>query len=131
MKIFIFVLFLIIGPSVFSAEEVLYCSDTDSVGFEPKENYKQKSYTVDRFMIKVDFENESLTSREIGFDDYANYPTLCVADVGRNQERFMICYSTFSYSTIKILLPELKFVRTFTFGVNDSNFIAHGECEKF
>jgi hypothetical protein len=44
MKIFTFML-LTISLSAFSAEEVLYCSDTDSIGFDPLEGYKQKSFS--------------------------------------------------------------------------------------
>jgi hypothetical protein len=125
MKIFTFML-LTIGLSAYSAEEVLYCSVTDAVGFEPSEGYKQKSFELDRFVMNVDFENESLVSEQMQFPSLRGFPTLCF-----NKDETMDCYNTFSHSTMKIFKLEKNFVSTKGFGTTDSIVVSYGKCEKF
>ena len=117
---------LTISLSAFSAEEVLYCSDTDSIGFDPLEGYKQKSFTLERFVMNVDFENESVVSDDIQFPSLPDSPTLCF-----NKGKTMDCYNTFSHATIKIFQLEKKFVLTNAYGTEDTILVRHGKCEKF
>ena len=127
MKIFTFLLFFI-SASVLSAEVVLYCSDTEAVGFEPEENFTQKEFKERRFTIEVNFEEKSLVSQEIGFVNFADSPTICIEN--ENYE-YLACYNFFSNASVKINPKDLRFVRTFMYGEKDSIYITHGECEKF
>ena len=42
-----------------------YCIEIGSTGFDTTKNYKQKDYKLDRFKVKIDFENEYFSSPDI------------------------------------------------------------------
>ena len=123
MKKIITSLVLVLSINIFAADKVLYCTEIGKVGFEPKKNYEQTTYTKERFTVKVNFEKKSFISESIYFADYMD---VTCEDNYRNE---MIC-SNFMGNSFKLLQGGSKFIRTSI--VNpDSIFIAHGNCEKF
>ena len=107
---------------------VYYCSDTNSTGFEPKENFKVYSFKGKKFKAKIDFEKKDIISREIFFD--VNASKTCSV----NDNSTITCHIT--YGSSFTFNPETGyFVRSqFFLGKNkpnDSITISYGMCEKF
>ena len=46
---------------------VYYCSDTNSTGFHPSENFKVYSFEGKKFKAKIDFEKKEVISKEMFF----------------------------------------------------------------
>ena len=62
MKKLIFIILLFMLPFSVNAADVYYCSENETIGFDPKNNYKTLNYKVDKFKILIDFENENVVS---------------------------------------------------------------------
>ena len=112
-------LILILSINTFAGEEVLYCVEEKSVGFQPEEDYRQTNFTPKRFTAKVDFVNRSFYAEGIYFE----FGVQCKTSF----EQSLDCRN--KYGTFK-LLKDLKFVHTSTY-VPDSVYITHGYCESF
>ena len=116
-------LILILSINTFAEEEVLYCVEEKTVGFQPSEDYKQYSFPPERFTAKVDFVNRSFYAEDI----YFVYDVQCEMSYGPSLDS-LDCRNT--YGTFRLLKDDFKFVRTSTY-VPDSVYITHGYCESF
>ena len=131
MKKFI-VLFLLFFSLILSsnnyASDVYYCSDNDLIGFDPKENFKKKNYTEQKFKILIDFENKNVFSNDIWMGE--NSVIRCVFD---NIHETLYCISDFG-TAFSINKKNLKFRRGVIYNqVNqgDDITITYGTCDKF
>ena len=60
-------LILILSINTFAEEQVLYCIEEQTVGFQPSEDYKQYRFPPERFTAKVDFVKKSFYAEDIYF----------------------------------------------------------------
>ena len=107
--------------------EVLYCVSDKVIGFDPKENYKNKQYNNMRFQVNVDFQNKTAQSKAI----YLNNERECIfEDFGGT----LYCMSYLGVS-LAIHKDTLKFhysALTLAPGKStDDVTLLHGQCEKF
>ena len=123
----LFCIILLIFPSlVFGSDgKVYYCSEIKSVGFVPKENYKQYNMKEQRYKVWIDFEKKIIDSSDLLLDKY-NRTTKCIEMIIGEE---MFCSSNFG-ATFSINKNNLKFSYTKSMSI-DPMYISHGECEVF
>ena len=64
-KIITLTIFLVICNYSYAVERMYYCSELVSHGYEPRENFKFKSYKPDRFKAKIDINNNTFSSKDL------------------------------------------------------------------
>ena len=124
MKTLLTLFVLLFSFSVIAKEEILYCTETQKVGFDADDNYsKVTSFKEERYTIKIDFQNKNLELFKIPFWSCDIPPPgeqmYCILDglgfyIDINTYKFTLAKG-FGYVTSKI---------------DDVN-IAYGTCEKF
>ena len=131
MKKFI-VLFLLFFSLILSsnnyASDVYYCSDNDLIGFDPKENFKKKNYTEQKFKILIDFENKDVISEDIDMDEFIERK--CVFEDFTDT---LYCINTVG-TAFSINKTTLLFIRSVMFNMadlEDDIGIGYGSCQEF
>ena len=123
------VLMLFLTSNSLFASDVYFCSEDAKVGFNPKENYKFYDYTLDRFTVNIDFQEEKVVSKELGFQ-YERELGHCL-----KYEDNLSCWNYLS-ETFAINKTTLKFHMSTIYiqgeeSTSDDILISHGSCEKF
>ena len=123
---FVFTLSLVICNYSFAMEKMYYCSEIAATGFDPKENFKKKSYNANRFKAKIDINNNFFSSKDIHMTR-----TKCERMVG-SFNHLMQCHTTYG-STFVLNTKNFRFGITDLIGMNgkDDIYVAHGRCEEF
>ena len=129
MKILLTLFVLLISSSVFAISIVFNCVDIRHVGYEYDNNYSMTgNFEVERFKIKLDKDNNNITSDAI----YLNDP-VCEKHEVEGWDVSMTCMDNFSFFAIN--LENFNYYRTIGFGfvMDDEDDIpsAYGICEKF
>ncbi len=111
-----------------SIEKIYYCIEIGSTGFDITNNYKQTDYKLDRFKVKIDFEKEYFSSKDL-------YLTTTSCSYMISEWRHtMQCTAPYG-SMFVINSKNLKFTSfdaIGTAGNNDDDLvISHGKCEEF
>ena len=117
-------LFILVSPV--SAKDIYYCAVDEATGFAPVENYKRYKYENKRFNLEVDFENQTMKSKDILLE----YQVACKTDTIWNT---LYCLSE-SGVTLALNKKTFKFHHSSLFlnqFPNDDIIVAHGSCEKF
>ena len=85
--IFLLGLFALVSPV--SAKNIYYCAADETTGFAPTENYKRYKYKNKRFKLEVDFENQTMKSKDILLEyltacetDYISNTLYCLSESG-------------------------------------------------
>ncbi|MDB9753855.1 hypothetical protein OAB29_06875 [Oceanospirillaceae bacterium] len=121
--VLLFSIFFFSSASIFA--DVLYCSSDDATGFVVKESYKRSAFKTNRFKLKVDFENKSMSSADIFMQGVVE----CVGD-----NTTMYCLSGYGTS-FALNRKTLKFHYSIIYlkeeNQRDSITLHHGKCEKF
>ena len=125
-KLLILLFSLLILPFSVYASDVYYCSEDETIGFKPSNNYSSENYNPMKFKILIDFENKDVISETLFMDKTRRaqkclyddkYDTLyCMNDLGR------------SFSINKL---NLKYMRSNIFnivGLTDDMLVAYGTC---
>ena len=121
---FLLGLFALVSPV--SAKDIYYCATDRITGFTPKLNYEENSYQNKRFNLEVDFENQTMKSKQI----YLQNRVSCELDPVWNT---LYCLSQYGVTlalnkkTLKFFLSEMYLSQNPT----DDVVVAHGSCEKF
>ncbi len=128
-KLLVLLFSIVILPISVYASDVYYCSEDDSTGFNPKENYKQVNFNEKRFKILIDFGNETIVSEDIlffkdirtkcFFEGYISNALFCINEVG---------------AVLSVNKTNLKFFRSAIHNPDqpeDSILISYGSCQKF
>jgi len=133
MKSFFIIIFLFVPSLVFgSNNDIYFCSETNSVGFVPKENYKLSKFTPKRFKIKVNFKNKTLKSNKLFFDEFPDWYT-CKIGMDDKNSRSIYCSNKIG-STFSLNEDNLKFHYSYILNTSyesDTISLSHGYCEKF
>ena len=123
MKKLLILFVLFFSFPLLAKEEILYCTETESVGFHSQDNYsKVTDFKKDRHTIKIDFQNKSLELEKVPFWN-------CVIPPPGEQ---MHC--TLDGYSFYIDVKTHKFTYAQGYGYvnsNDSILISYGTCEKF
>lgn len=127
---------LLLFPSLVLGQvgNIYYCSEIQSTGFFPDENYKQKDIELKRFKVLIDFKNKYIKSDEIYFLDVPNYPEFKSCKFGlKSMSNTLMCinlignYFSINKNTLRFRLTSLGNREPST----DTIYISHGKCEKF
>ena len=128
-KLLVLLFSILLLPLSVNAADVYYCSDDDKTGFDPGENYKNKSYSSTKFKIMIDFENNEVISKELHYysgQDRKKCITqtiddtlYCINDLG----------NSFSINKTNFIFHRSKIFNNPTY--DDDIFVAYGSCEKF
>ena len=129
MKILLTLFVLLISSSVVANSIVLYCEDIYHGGYDYENNYSMTgNFEVERFKIKLDKNNNNITSDVI----YLNDP-VCEKHEVEGWDVSMTCMDNFSFFAIN--LEDFNYYRTIGFGfvMDDKDDIpsAYGICEEF
>ena len=129
MKILLTLFVLFFSSSSFANTIVLYCSDIEHSGYEQEDNYsKTANYTLERFKLKVDLQNNTIVSKAINLE-----VPICQKQEVTGWDTAMTCMDSFSFFTIN--LENFNYYRTVGFGFvmydKDDLTSAYGTCEKF
>jgi hypothetical protein len=124
--IFIILLFHFFSFISFSSEDnIYYCIEESSVGFNPNNNYKLEKFKDERYKVFIDFEEKLIKS------DYLYFGTS--NDICKIYNNNLYC-TNFIGGSFSINKNTLKFHYT-SYWIDetpkDHIFIAHGNCEKF
>ena len=124
MKKLLILFVLFFSFPLIAKEEILYCTDTDHVGFHPEDKYsKVTEFIKARHTIKIDFQNKSL--------ELESYPywNCDIPSPGEQMHCTLDGYSFF----IDIETHKFTYAKGFGYVAsnNDSVSIAYGTCEKF
>ena len=105
--------------------EVYYCIADDAIGFDPKADYKQKSYKLRRFQVEIDWVNRMMSSEKIWMTDEIK----CVGNSHGTLQCLSIYGSTLAVNpyTLKFYLSDSFLGRT----PGDDVVLEHGSCENF
>ena len=128
-KLLILLFSILILPVSVNASDVYYCSDDAATGFNPKENFKQTNYTLDKFKIMIDFENKKVISKSIGLDDEI-LDTKCFYD---NTHKSLYCMNEWGQA-FSINKLNLRFIKGRIYNrvdLTDDIVFSTGTCEKF
>ena len=109
-----------------NASDVYYCSDDDTIGFRPAENYKIVNLIDKKFKILIDFENKKVVSEEIFLGEIWVKKCFRYLDM-------LNCMSNAGI-TFGIDKTNLKYVRSRVYQdkkYKDDIALSHGTCEKF
>tara|TARA_X000000368_G_C22819652_1_gene618413 strand:+ start:116 stop:511 length:396 start_codon:yes stop_codon:yes gene_type:complete len=125
-KLATLLLFLIICDYSFAVEKMYYCSEILSTGFEPKENFKLKKYSSDRFKAKIDIDNNFFSSKDLSMSN-----TKCERMISK-WSHLMQCKTTYG-SFFVLNTKNLRFGVSHLIGLDgkDSIALGHGKCEEF
>tara|TARA_B100000965_G_C19243486_1_gene605471 strand:- start:19 stop:417 length:399 start_codon:yes stop_codon:yes gene_type:complete len=122
---------LLIFPFSINASQVYYCVEEAKVGFQPHTNYESANYNPDKFMVKVDFYSEELSSESLLFNEDSRIGLGCWTSAGNGT---MYCANAVGY-LFAIHPVTLKFHLSKAFlqanNQSDDVTVAHGQCEKF
>ena len=124
MKILLTLFVLCFSSFVLAKEEVLYCTETKSVGFKADSNHsKVVNFDLDRHTIKVDFQSQSLELMEVN---------LWQCDIPMPYEQM---YCTLDGLGFYIDINNYNFTLAkghgFVASKNDDVSISYGSCVKF
>ena len=123
-----FLISLFLTTYAFTIEKIYYCMEIGSTGFNTSKNYKQSNYNLDRFKVKIDFEREYFSSKDI-YMDYTNCSYMI-----SEWSHTMQCTAPYG-SMFVINSKNLRFTSfdaIGTAGNNDDDLtISHGKCEEF
>ena len=126
-KLLILLFSILILPVSVNAADVYYCSDTEKIGFDPKDNYSNGNYIPDKFKILIDFENKNVISSDIFLDERSDIK--CVLNP------YMVLYCINDYGTAfsisKNNLVFRKSIVWYSEGQTDDISISYGTCDKF
>ena len=128
-KLLILLFVMLILPSSVIASDVYYCVEDGAVGFDPKKNFKNKSYNVTKYKILIDFENKSITSNDLLMDPSKLNQT-CSYDT---QNSTLYCLNILGQA-LSINKITLRFIYSSIYNrvdLTDDIFVAYGTCEKF
>ena len=107
---------------------IYYCSDTETTGFEPIENFKVYKFNLKKFKAKIDFEKKDIISKVLYLTDSA--PRTCSV----NDNSTIKCHEThgssFAFNPESGYFVRSQFLLDKT-KPEDSIYIAYGTCEKF
>ena len=71
MKVFITSFFLLFPSLVFGITgDVYYCTEDENIGYDVSENYKIGKFKLERFKIKIDFNNYKISSKPLYFQSH-------------------------------------------------------------
>ena len=123
-----FLISLFFTTYAFTIEKIYYCMEIGSTGFNTSKNYKQSNYNLDRFKVKIDFENEYFSSPDIYMTS-----TSCSYMISE-WSHTMQCTAPYG-SMFVINSKNLKFTSFDAIGTAGNNdddlIISHGKCEEF
>jgi hypothetical protein len=127
-KILILLFSLLILPVSTNASDIYYCTEDDSIGFYPKEDFRQRDYVLDRFPISIDFKNKNVISENIwmGKDSVKK----CIYE---SIDKTLYCLSDYG-TGFSINEKSLEFRKSIIYNkVNqgDDISLSYGTCEKF
>ena len=124
MKKILFIFILLFPLKSYS--QILYCVEDASVGF--KDSLKITKFNVERFTVEIDLQNKKIYSEELIFPKELKNKTHCFYD----SRDFHLTCSNIYYQVFVINLKSYQFIRAgVAAGLNDSNYISKGKCEKF
>ncbi len=123
----IYLLFIQFFPTISlgSNDKVYYCIEEESIGFDPKKNYKFTRFKELRYKVKIDFKRKFIDAKTIFFGSSK--------DVCKTYEDNLYC-SNFLGGTFSINKNTLKFHHSTVWiskNQKDTIEIAHGRCEVF
>ena len=130
----IIIFFLLICNVSYSQTLILYCSDEKLIGFHGKDGYTTKRYKPIRFKLKIDMNEKTILSKDLGgsFDnkDFISCKYWSAFD---NYDAMLECMSIGYY--IAINLNDYKYTRSrgygYAFGSSDDIGTGYGKCEEF
>ena len=120
--------FVLFFSSIIYAD-VYYCVEKESIGFIPSENFRQANYTEEKYTIEIDFEKQTIDSRDIGMPKgyascrkYHFYENVmqCSGVLGGRDFTLNLNTMIFSYTTT-YLTDEME----------DGLNLSWGKCQKF
>lgn len=123
-----FLISLFFTTYALSIEKIYYCIEIGSTGFDITKNFKQTDYKLDRFKVKIDFEKEYFSSKDLYLTS-----TSCSYMISE-WSHTMQC--TAPYGSMFVInsknLQFTSFDAIGTAGNNDDDLvISHGKCEEF
>ena len=130
MKTFSIFVIGLFAASLFASEEVLYCVDNGSVGFDKKKDFKITTFNEERFKIKVDFDRGMIISQDLFFDEILPESRECIKDI---EERSLFCINKYG-TTLNFNLDTMKYYRAQMLidkNSSDDVVLTHGSCERF
>ena len=132
MKLFVIILILLFSFSISANEEMYYCSDIKSGGFQDNgSGYKLSSLVDKKFKIKINLSNQEIDSNDLemrrGFVDEAK----CSTNINGN---LLSCNNAYGH-IFTFNSETFRYTLAFTFGnltgVNNTMRLSYGTCEKF
>jgi len=127
-KLLILLFSILILPFSVYASDVYYCSDDEGTGFNPKQNYEHSLYSLEKFKVLIDFENEDAVSNFLHLNDIWDKKCFYQTNHGT-----LYCMNSVGYG-FSINKLNLRFIRSSIYNIvnqNDDITLSHGTCEKF
>lgn len=112
-----------------AANEILYCTDSERVGFAPEKQYGMSPYKEGRFTINFDLQNGKIFSEKLYLE--AHNDVHCISDP--LNENVMYCYGNLG-SAFALNKKTLKYHYANVYiddNPSDTIVLSHGQCEKF
>ena len=129
MKKLIYIILLSILPLTINASDIYYCSQDESIGFDPVDSYSSGNYKPSKFKILIDFENKNVISDDIWFKK--NYDQTCLFD---NVDQSLYCVNILG-SVFSINKTDLSFrsgsIYNKMLNQVDDITLGYGTCDKF
>ena len=128
-KLLILLFSLLILPFSVYASDVYYCSEDETIGFKPSNNYSSENYNPMKFKILIDFENNNVISDDIWFQK--QYDQTCLFDI---VDQSLYCVNILG-SVFSINKMDSSFRRGSIYNKmsnqTDDIVLGYGTCEKF
>ena len=123
-----FLISLFFNTYALSIEKIYYCIEIGATGFNLSKNYEQQDFKLERFKVKIDFENEYFSSKDIYMTNSSC--SYMISKWGHTMQ----CTAPYG-SMFVINSKNLKFTSFDSIGTAGNNdddlIISHGKCEEF
>ena len=121
MRTILAIILVTLATHTNASEQILYCTPDNSIGFAPSENYKQHTYKLNRFTLKLDYSAKTARSKAI----YLSGRVKCIFS-GDD----IYCLSDFG-TAFGLNSKTNRFHHASVFISDDDIHIEYGKCEKF